>query len=626
MDPELIPPAPPPAPPPSAPPPGDSAPSAPPPGDSPQLRRGVDWARIGVWAGVILLVGFSVRVGLKIHGEQVRAEALREAYLSALLEKGIPRWLRGDDDRRWQVWAEVVASYANHRMHLLWSHDGEPSVSAAAFTSALADAPREGLDPADYGERALRQQLAARRLPGPPRPQLEAARIAALDLRLTAAFVRYVRDAAEGRLPASRLDPDWVALRDTLDVQDALSHAIRSARAARRVADLGRTDPEYKALRDALRAYRDLESRGGWPEIPAGPILRPGMQDDRCRALRARLAATNDLHRASGDARFDAALEAGVRQYQLRMGLEPTGRLDDDTRRSLNVKVGERCRTLELNLERARWLPRSLPDPLIRVNIPESELRVFERGADSLSLTVVVGSPEDPTPVFADIVTYLEFHPTWGVPKKILMGEMLPKFKKQKDYFATNSIRVFEVHSEIPLEVDPRDVPWERVAEDTFPFTVRQDAGRQNPLGQIKFMCPNEYDVYLHDTPARRFFERTSRFLSHGCVRVQDPLALATYLLKDTPLAAPESLAAVMADSTWRRVGLKHRVPVLVEYRTAWVDSAGVVHFRPDVYRLDRRLAEALASGRLSDFEINPLVLRNPLMPVQRDWAALWKR
>ena len=260
------------------------------------------------------------------------------------------------------------------------------------------------------------------------------------------------------------------------------------------------------------------------------------------------------------------------------------------------------------------------------MNIPESELRVIEHGADSLSMRVVVGSPKDPTPVFADVVTYLEFHPTWGVPKKILIGEMLPKFKKKKDYFASNSIHVFDVHPEIPLEVDPRDVPWERVAEDTFPFVVREDAGQQNPLGQIKFMCPNEYDVYLHDTPARRFFENTSRFLSHGCVRVQDPWALATYLLKDTPLAAPESLLAVMADSTSRRVGLKHRVPVLVEYRTAWVDSANVVHFRPDVYGLDHRLAEALASGRLADFELNPLVLRNPLMPVQRDWAALRKR
>jgi murein L,D-transpeptidase YcbB/YkuD len=586
----------------------------------------VDWVRVLTWAAVVVLVGFTVRVGLRIQGERARADAVRVAQLGALLDRSAPRWLPGDDASRRRVWTEVKASYSSRGLHLLWSRDGEPSVSARAFTSALTEASREGLDPADYDERALLQQLAARQLKNPERPQFEARRIAALDVQLTAAFVRYVRELAEGRVPATQLDPDWIALRDTIDVHDALSHAIRSARAARRVADLGRSDPEYKALRGALRAYRELESRGGWPVIPAGPVLRKGMQDERCLALRARLAATGDLAHTSREPRFDGGLELAVRHYQARMGLDLTGRLDDVTRRSLNVSVAERCRTLELNLERARWSPQSLPDPLIRVNIPESELRLFQQGAESLSMRVVVGSPKDPTPLFADLVTYLEFHPTWGVPKKILVGEMLPAFKKKKDYFLTHSIRVFDIHSEIPLEVDPRDVPWERVAEDTFPFIVRQDAGRQNPLGQIKFMCPNEYDVYLHDTSARHFFERTSRFLSHGCVRVQDPLALASYLLKDTPLAAPESLAAIMADSTWRRVGLKQRMPVLVEYRTAWVDSAGVINFRPDVYGLDQRLAEALKSRQLSDFELNPLVLRNPLMPVQKDWATLRRR
>ena len=161
-------------------------------------------------------------------------------------------------------------------------------------------------------------------------------------------------------------------------------------------------------------------------------------------------------------------------------------------------------------------------------------------------------------------------------------------------------MRVFDVSPEMPQEVDPRDVPWERVEEDSFPYIVRQDAGPQNPLGQVKFMCPNEYDVYLHDTPSRRHFGYGSRFLSHGCVRVQDPMVLASYLLQDSPLSSPDSMLAIMADSTWRQVGLKRRVPVLIEYRTAWLDEAGVVQFRPDVYGLDQRLDAALKSGRLS--------------------------
>lgn len=610
-------------------------PSGPPPNTPPPPRPGPDWVRIAVWGSLALVLVFGVRMGLRVLDERASDNAVRVAYLRALLKGRAPKWLHGDDGGRRRAWTEVKAGYSGHSLRLLWSHDGEPTVSARAFASALAEAGREGLDPADYGAPDIQKRLAA------PKPDdsgpagragretqrsAEAARIAALDVRLTAAFVRYARELAEGRIPAARLDPDWIALRDSLDMHDALAHAVRSARAARRVAELGRREPEYKALRGALRMYRDIETRGGWPTLPAGAVLRKGIDDERCRVLRTRLAATGDLPRISRETRFDAALEHALRRYQARVGLDTTGRLDDDTRRSLNVSVTERCRTLEVNLERARWIPQALPDPLIRVNIPESELHLYQQGAESLSMRVVVGSPKDPTPVFSDVVTYLEFHPTWGVPKKILVNEMLPRFKKQKDYFFTNSIRVLDVHAEVPQEVDPRDVPWERVAEDTFPYIVRQDAGKLNPLGQIKFMCPNEYDVYLHDTSARRFFERSSRFLSHGCVRVQDPLALATYLLKDTPLAPPESLAAIMADSTWRRVGLKQRIPVLVEYRTAWVDSSGAVNFRTDVYGLDQRLAEALASQQVSDFELNPLVLRNPLMPVQKDWAALRRR
>jgi murein L,D-transpeptidase YcbB/YkuD len=604
----------------------DQVPELPAAREPPPRRDRVDFARIGIWAGVALLVGFSVWAGLRLRAERARADAIRVAHLRALLNGAVPTWVPGDDVLRRRLWAEVKSSYESQGTHLLWSSDGEPSVSARAFMSALAEAPREGLDPADYGMRALRQQFAARQLKGPARPELEASLIAALDVRLTASFLGYVRALGEGRLPASVLDPDWVALRDTLDLNAALARAIRSAHAARRVADLGRTDRAYKTLRDALRRYREIEARGGWPVIPGGTMLRAGMTDERCRALRARLAASGDLSHVTDGTLFDRALEDALRRYQARMGLEPTGLLDDVTRHSLNVSVTDRCETLALNLERARWMPQTLPDPLIRVNIPESELRVIQQGGDSLSMRVVVGSPTDPTPVFADVVTYLEFHPTWGVPKKILVNEMLPKFKKNKDYFTANNIRVLDIHSEIPQEVDPRDVPWQRVDEDTFPYVARQDAGRLNPLGEIKFMCPNEYDVYLHDTPAHHFFERNKRFLSHGCVRVQDPLALATYLLRDTPLAAPESLSAIMADSTWRRVGLKRRVPVLVEYRTAWVDEQGVLNFRPDVYGLDHRLAEALANHQVADFDLNPLVHRNPLMPAQADWAALRTR
>ena len=582
--------------------------------------------RIAVWSAMAAIAVASVWIGLRLRGERERNDAVRIAHLRAILSGSIPSWLPGEGAYRRRVWAEVAQAYRRNGLRPLWSSDGEPTASAHAFLKALADAPRDGLEPAAYAEPELRENVAAKPVTRSKGPYAEAARIARLDTRLTAAFVRFARELREGRMPPGSLDPDWLALRDTLDVGAALTRAVHSVRAARMVADLGRTDRAYRGLRDAIRDYRRIEARGGWPVIPPGDTPKFGSREERFRLLRSRLLLTGDVRDPRGADVYDVALANGVRNYQARTGLDVTGRLDEETRKSLNVSVAERRRTLELNLERVRWLPEVLPDPILRVNIPESQLRVVEKGGESLAMRAVVGAPTDPTPVFADIITYVEFHPTWGVPKKILTNEMLPKFEQDEGFFLANNIRVFDIAFEIPLEVDPRDVPWERVEEDSFPYVVRQDAGPQNPLGQIKFMCPNEYDVYLHDTPARRHFERGSRFLSHGCVRVQDPMMLAEYLLKETTVEAPDSLSAIMADSLWRRVGLKRRVPVLVEYRTAWVDEAGTVHFRPDVYGLDRRLAAALESGKLAGFDLNPKVLRNTWMPSTSDWSGLRKK
>ncbi len=600
-------------------------PPAPEPAPAPR-RQGPSLRRIAAGVGVIVLAALAMWAGLWLRGERARHEAVRVAAMRALLGGPIPDWLPGERTYRRQVWSEVLRAYMRHDHKSLWIHGGEPSASARAFANALADAPRDGMNPADYGEGDIREHLTPRRAKRMEDPYVEAARLARLDVRLTVAFVRFARELREGRVPPRSLDPDWLALRDTVDIAGALTRAVSSARSARRVAGLGRTDDEYRTLCEALHKYRSIEERGGWPTIPSGATLKVGMQDVRCRALRSRLAITGDLRDSTGDATYDVALSRAVRHYQMRHGIDVTGRLDEHTRRSLSVSVTERLRTLELNLERLRWLPQELPDPLIRVNIPESQLRVVQKGIEPLTLRAVVGSPSDPTPVFADVITYLEFHPTWGIPKKILTQEMLPRFRKDKDYFLANDIRVFDIVPNIPQEVDPRDVPWEHVEEDSFPYIVRQDAGPQNPLGQIKFMCPNEYDVYLHDTPARRHFGYGSRFLSHGCVRVQDPLVLASYLLQDSPLSSPDSMVAIMADSSRRRVGLKRRVPLLLEYRTAWVDGSGTVQFRPDIYGLDQRLDQALQSGRLSDFDLNPMVRRNPRMPTSTDWTTLRTR
>jgi murein L,D-transpeptidase YcbB/YkuD len=325
--------------------------------------------------------------------------------------------------------------------------------------------------------------------------------------------------------------------------------------------------------------------------------------------LRRRLACTGDLADSSGGSVFDATVESALRRFQARHGLRATGRLDGEARAALIVPAAERVRTLELNLERARWMPAVLPEPYLRVNIPEYRLSLVNGGVDSLAMRVVVGQVSSQTPVFSAAVSFLEFNPTWRLPKHILVEEILPAFRRDPEYFSKHQMRALWTAAREPVELVPAQVNWAAVEEDTFHVLVAQDAGPENPLGRIKFMCPNQYDVYLHDTPARGYFASQVRDLSHGCVRVENPLGLAERLLRGTPVASRDSIESIIAGAAWRRVVLAQRMPVHVQYWTSWVDSAGDVQFRTDIYGLDRRLDAALRAGRTSDFVINPEVL-----------------
>jgi murein L,D-transpeptidase YcbB/YkuD len=225
----------------------------------------------------------------------------------------------------------------------------------------------------------------------------------------------------------------------------------------------------------------------------------------------------------------------------------------------------------------------------------------------------VVGKRTSPTPVFSDRIVYLELNPTWSVPKSIIVGEIVPALKKRKDYLAANRMRVVPMsRARRDTSVAVESVPWNQAASDSFPYLVIQDAGPDNPLGRIKFMCPNEYDVYLHDTPMRDRFGVAVRDFSHGCVRVAQAEELADSLMAGSP-ADTARFADLLADSTWRRMRLPRSMPVHFLYWTAWVDDSGRVQFRDDVYGLDRRLGEALRSGSTAAFELNPDVAMSPL-------------
>lgn len=300
--------------------------------------------------------------------------------------------------------------------------------------------------------------------------------------------------------------------------------------------DLAPANREYRSLRRALAAYRAIEAQGGWPRLKGRQTLRRGMYGSEVAVLRHRLAATGDLKDAGEDPRqFDGSVEQAVRAFQARHGLAVDGVVGPRTRAALNVPVELRVRQLLINLERARWLTKDFGQRYLIVNLADFRLRAIDGGRTVLDMRVVVGLPYRSTPVFSDEVTYVHFNPYWNVPPSIAKKDILPRVKRDPGYLVRRSIRVFSDWSGNARELDPWSIDWSRFNSSYFPYKLRQDPGPQNPLGRVKFMFPNKYSVYLHDTPSRGLFDHPVRAFSSGCIRVEKPVDLAAFLLGDDP-------------------------------------------------------------------------------------------
>jgi murein L,D-transpeptidase YcbB/YkuD len=310
------------------------------------------------------------------------------------------------------------------------------------------------------------------------------------------------------------------------------------------------------------------------------------------------LAVTGELAVTDESDLFDEALEEAVRRFQASHGLESDGAVGRGTLAALNVTAAQRVRQIEVNLERWRWLPQKLGDRYVLVNIAAFHLYVVEGGSSILDMRVVVGRPVRRTPVFSDRMTYLVFNPYWEIPELIAVQDIVPQVRRDLSYLAQMGIKVYQGWGAKAREIDPATINWATEwavpGPKKFPYRLRQEPGPSNALGRIKFMLPNDHDVYLHDTPARNLFRKEARTFSSGCIRIEKPLELAEYLLQNTPLAAREALEAALASDHNRIVSLPSPLPVHLLYWTSWVDTEGVTHFRQDIYGRDEPLRLAL--------------------------------
>jgi murein L,D-transpeptidase YcbB/YkuD len=376
-----------------------------------------------------------------------------------------------------------------------------------------------------------------------------------------------------------------------------LEQGLATGQVGAALTNLKPSSHDYERLKEAYLVYRTLALRGEGPLIPEGPKLQREDRGARVAALRSRLAATGDLDRQQApeaDA-FDERVEQGLKQFQWRHGLVVDGVAGPETVAALNVQAEDRARRIALNMERWRWQPRDLGSRYILVNVANFGLEVVEDDDVVLSMRTVVGRPYRRTPVFSAQMTYLVFSPFWQVPPGIAGRDILPRIRKDADYLSRERIRVFQGWGPEAVDVDPASVDWNQIEPRTLPYRFRQDPGPSNPLGGVKFMFPNRFNVYLHDTPSKELFDEVARAFSSGCIRVEKAAALASYLLRNDSSWTPEEIHKAMGAGWDQTVSLPEPIVVHLRYWTAWVGRDGVVHFRDDIYQQDKRVDKALS-------------------------------
>lgn len=481
-----------------------------------------------------------------------------------------------------------------------WNDERELLPQADLLFEAIRNADADGLKPADYHLEAL-ERMRATVEPGKlgrQWPNLD--RQAALDLLLTDAFLAYASDLISGRYRSvegyragpvdSEIGDPVLVLQDALDTETL--HEV--------LAGLGPPQKGYLRMKEELARYRDLAERGGWPSLSEGPPLKKGQEGERIAILRRRLLSTGELSRfdQGSFALFDERLEKAVRRFQERHGLEADGIVGPKTQAALNVPAGERVRQIELNMERWRWLPDDLGPRHIVINIADFHLDLIEGAHRVLSMRVVAGTKYRQTPGFTAVMTHLVFNPYWHVPARLALEDIIPLIQKDSAYLNRQKIKVFQGPNGSGREVDPEEIDWSKVSKSRFIYRFRQEPGPENPLGRVKFIFPNRFDIYLHDTPARRLFDRPVRDFSSGCIRIEKPIELAEYLLRDDPEWTPEKILDAVEQPKEKIVRLRGQIPVHLVYWTAWVEEDGSVQFRPDLYGRDRVLAKAFRKER----------------------------
>jgi L,D-transpeptidase YcbB len=528
-------------------------------------------------AAVVLAGGMFAAWGGRPESKQQTGHEREPIPSSIAIDGGaVPAFVTRDAEGT-RLWELTRQFYQNRDDAPAWFDKARPRRQADELVATVRRADREGLDPDWYNVSAVDLRH------GDP---------ATLDARLTYLYLQYASDLsgaavhtvahAGNRRHKSDADADPIA---------RLEEALDQNRVAQSLDELIPHHPQYTALRDALATYEAIEQHGGWPSVPTDIKLKPGQDSPAVPLIAKRLAVTGDYTgpQHDQDTTYGIDLQEAVKRFQRRHRLEPDGVVGASAIAQMNIPVEERIRQLSLNLERWRAMPRDLGERHILVNIPEYRLEVWDHDQVPLTMRVVVGKKDTPTPTISNAMTHLVFSPYWNVPADIVKKETLPSVMNDPQFLQRTNMEILDRSGNT---VDPSTVDLSAGTGYRF----RQRPGAANSLGLVKFMFPNEYNVYLHDTPADRLFARARRSFSHGCVRLAEPDKLAQYVLGDQPEWTPERIDEAMRSGQERTVKLTHPIPVYLGYWTARVSADGLVQFSDDIYGLDARETPVVAT------------------------------
>jgi len=498
-----------------------------------------------------------------------------------------------DPYRRQMLHKDLQKFYEGRGYQFAWSSNDGTTTSWDHLDQFTKKVYQHGLSYDDYQIeqiKELRQQAFA---DGNVNDILQ---LLAFELKTSANALLLASHLSAGRISPDKIDTAWFLNAKPINFAHFLDSAIQHRKLKEAYQQLIPKQEDYKKLQHFLVRYLKIRDEVDWNSIPQNQALSLGDTSKYIPEIKQKLAILGDLDSSSVKFKgkvFNQKLVNAINKYQERHDLASSGKIDSETIQSLNITLTERAQKISLNMERFRWI-NDFGDHYLKVNIPEFKMKIYEDKEQVMNMKVVVGEEYNATPIFSDQMEYIVFNPRWTVPYSIATKEMLPKIKKNRAYLKENNYLLLDGWGDDAIEVNPDSVDWSEIDKDNFPFVIEQKSGSFNALGKVKFMLPNDYSIYLHDTPADYLFQNEFRGFSHGCIRLNRPFDLVDYLLQNKPGWNEQRLQDYLKKENPIQVSLPKQLPVHIFYQTVWVDEKGVLNFAPDIYGHDQAQLNAL--------------------------------